>query len=120
MATHIRVVSTDGGPITFRQALLRSSVDIALGLTSVLVTSWALLQIPASQYAELSWQAQQLRLAESSSQWRWLTWLQTAWVWSEVITMLFNQRRRAIHDYLAGTIVIKVQSSKAQKSAAAA
>jgi uncharacterized RDD family membrane protein YckC len=29
------------------------------------------------------------------------------WVWSEFLTMLFNQKRRAIHDFMAGTVVIK-------------
>jgi uncharacterized RDD family membrane protein YckC len=28
------------------------------------------------------------------------------WVWGEFLTMLFNERRRAVHDYLAGTVVI--------------
>jgi uncharacterized RDD family membrane protein YckC len=27
------------------------------------------------------------------------------WVWSEVVVMLFNKRRRALHDFIAGTIV---------------
>jgi uncharacterized RDD family membrane protein YckC len=29
------------------------------------------------------------------------------WIWSEFITMLFNKRRRAIHDYIAGTVVVR-------------
>ncbi|TMF06308.1 MAG: hypothetical protein E6I52_00640 [Chloroflexi bacterium] len=29
------------------------------------------------------------------------------WIWSEFITMLFNKKRRAIHDFMAGTIVIQ-------------
>ena len=29
------------------------------------------------------------------------------WIRSEFITMLFNKKRRAIHDFMAGTIVIQ-------------
>ena len=29
------------------------------------------------------------------------------WVWSEFITILFNKRKKALHDYLAGTVVIR-------------
>ena len=29
------------------------------------------------------------------------------WFWSEFATMLFNSRRRAIHDFLAGTVVVR-------------
>ena len=37
------------------------------------------------------------------------------WTWSELIVMLFNQRRRALHDFIAGTVVIadqKVQNAQ--------
>jgi len=36
--------------------------------------------------------------------------LWTIWIWSELITMMFNERRRAIHDYMAGTVVIQKSS----------
>ena len=29
------------------------------------------------------------------------------WFWSEIIVLLFNKRRRALHDYIAGTVIIK-------------
>jgi uncharacterized RDD family membrane protein YckC len=29
------------------------------------------------------------------------------WIWGEFITMLFNKRRRAVHDYMAGTVVVR-------------
>jgi uncharacterized RDD family membrane protein YckC len=38
----------------------------------------------------------------------WLDWVNTAnqvWMWSEVVVMLFNRRRRALHDFIAGTVV---------------
>jgi uncharacterized RDD family membrane protein YckC len=29
------------------------------------------------------------------------------WVWSEFVVLLTNKKRRALHDYLAGTVVIR-------------
>ncbi|WP_255590049.1 hypothetical protein [Marinicella meishanensis] len=29
------------------------------------------------------------------------------WYWSELLVMLTNERRRALHDFIAGTVVIK-------------
>lgn len=34
-------------------------------------------------------------------------WLGTAWFWLEVITMFANDKRRALHDMLANSVVIK-------------
>jgi len=41
-----------------------------------------------------------------------LTWFMlsfgTLWFWSEFITMLTNKRRRAVHDLIAGSVVIRI------------
>ena len=34
------------------------------------------------------------------------SWLSYAWMLSEVVTMLFNEKKRAIHDFIAGTVVV--------------
>ena len=31
------------------------------------------------------------------------------WVWSEPLVMLLNKQRRAIHDFLAGTVVLHIE-----------
>ncbi|MEZ4495002.1 MAG: RDD family protein [Dehalococcoidia bacterium] len=38
--------------------------------------------------------------------------LQIAWFWAEVTTMLTNRRRRALHDYLGGTIVVRTNTER--------
>ena len=32
--------------------------------------------------------------------------LMQIWIWSEFVSMLFNKRRRAVHDFIAGTVVL--------------
>ena len=36
-----------------------------------------------------------------------ITILSHIWIWSEVIVLLFNKRKRAIHDFMAGTVIVK-------------
>jgi uncharacterized RDD family membrane protein YckC len=48
------------------------------------------------------------RMAVTAPPWyRAVTVLMQVWIWSEFVTMLFNKKRRAIHDFMAGTVVIK-------------
>ena len=35
------------------------------------------------------------------------------WFFAEVITMLTNQKRRALHDFIAGTVVIRTNAQHA-------
>lgn len=37
----------------------------------------------------------------------YLDWLSTLWLLLEIGTMLTNERRRAVHDIIAGSVVIK-------------
>ena len=34
-------------------------------------------------------------------------WANNIWIWSEFIVLLLNKRKRALHDYVAGTVVIQ-------------
>ena len=36
------------------------------------------------------------------------------WFLAEVVTMLTNEKRRALHDYIAGTVVVRTNIWKAQ------
>jgi uncharacterized RDD family membrane protein YckC len=46
------------------------------------------------------------------------TWLSNIWFYSELIVMLTNKKRRAIHDYMAGTVIVKTQYLSRLKSPA--
>ncbi len=106
-AVGIRVVQLDGSrinrPISFR----RSVVDLVFAILSVLATFLALRTISSVEYAALSWTEQTIRVhSVHTAFFRWVDYAAQAWVWSEVVTVLFNHRRRAIHDFIAGTCVV--------------
>ena len=109
-AMGIRVVQTTGERIGWREAWLRSSVDVVLSVFGVISSFVALAAIADSQYYGVGWiqRGQNLHALEPS----WLAWTYTAgqiWIWSELVVMLFNKRRRALHDFIAGTVVTAEQ-----------
>jgi uncharacterized RDD family membrane protein YckC len=106
-AMKIRVVRTDGGPIGWREAWLRSSVNVLLAAFACVGSTVALSLISDADYYGADWMDRARKLHELQPP--WLVWSEratTVWVWSEVAVMLMNRRRRALHDFLAGTIVI--------------
>lgn len=38
--------------------------------------------------------------------------VENIWVWSELVVLLTNRKRRALHDFIAGTVVIKVAAKE--------
>jgi uncharacterized RDD family membrane protein YckC len=102
---NIRVVTVNGNPITWKQAFLRSSIGLALGILWVSSILVALLQITDEEFTRLSWLEmveRQNQLAPYSMEINIATFV---WVWSEVIVLLFNRKKRALHDFIAGTVV---------------
>lgn len=108
----IRVVRVDGERIGWREAWLRSSVDLVFALLGSIGMLMALTSISDPSYYEVEWvqRAQNIQALQPE----WLSWTQTAstiWVWSEIVVMLFNERRRALHDFIAGTVVVSERAS---------
>ena len=99
MATGIRVLSLSEGQLTLRQAVLRDIVPILFSLMSLVF--W----LPRIIQGENSY-------GETSA----LTWVDEVaifgsliWFAVELATMLTNQKRRAIHDFIAGSVVVRVE-----------
>ncbi len=102
----IRVVRLTGERIGWREAWLRSSVDVVFAVLAVISSFVNLTSITRDQYYGVGWmqRTQNLYALEPA----WLRWTITAsqiWVWSELAVMLCNKKRRALHDFIAGTIV---------------
>lgn len=104
----IRVVRTTGERIGWGEAWMRSSVDLALAVLGCIASLIALSTIADSQYygIDMLQRVENLKALEPS----WLTWtypIGQIWAWSELVVMLLNKRRRALHDFMAGTVVIQ-------------
>ena len=87
----VRVVPVKGGRLTYRQAALRELVPclllpVALWYSMAFAVGFA----PEPALYQAAWN---------------LAWL---WAILELLTMMLNDQRRAIHDWIAGTVVVRV------------
>ena len=110
LVTGIRVVALDGKQISWRQAVLRNAGEIVFYVPYCAVFMYAYNSVALPEY--LSVPAQQ-RFKIITAQWpSWshmVSNLNAYWGWSEFVVMLFNKRRRAIHDFMGGTVVVQRQ-----------
>ena len=103
----IRIRKLDGEPVGYREAFLRYFPDALLGILMSIGMILSVLHMSDVEYNSLSFMERSKRMVELAPSWqRPLQWIQGAWVWGELIVLLTNHKRRAIHDFIAGTVVI--------------
>ena len=104
MAFKIKVVHQDYSKINLTTALKRSSVEAALQLCLMALTLRTLTSMEGNySFSGITEFSKSFNIGLYNT----VKNLQTVWVFSEYITCLFNKRRRAIHDFIAGTLVVK-------------
>jgi uncharacterized RDD family membrane protein YckC len=110
----IRVVRLDGTPIGWEEALRRSSVDGMFGVIWLTGLMAAMSQLPADTFQGQGWSALYKSLAPLFPRYvRTTLRLSGFWGWSELATMLLNRQRRALHDFIGSTRVIRIGDSDA-------
>lgn len=88
----VKVVGVDGRRISYEQAVLRDIVPCLL----LPVSMWF------SLYVAVTGEQPNPAIYESLAPFAF------TWVILELVTMLFNEQRRAIHDFIARTVVVRV------------
>src|SRR5580658_10088329 len=100
MVTKVRVVDyRTEGQISFRQAWLREGIPMVLSLGLLGYEVFAILTGSATPRSIANGEA----LTESKPFWL-LSAIPGFWFLAEVLTMLTNRKRRALHDFIAGTV----------------
>ena len=108
----IKITKLEGEPVGYIEAVLRYSVLFVLGLISQVTLLQATLGMSEAEYFALDWQERMLRIQELAPSWLGsITLLTNIWVWSEFAVMLTNKKRRAIHDFMAGTVVVRAKQN---------
>jgi uncharacterized RDD family membrane protein YckC len=100
--TGVRVHSLPEGPLSLRQAAMRDIYPLVASIVGVLVA------LPDVAHGKSPYPDTSAGFADLST--FQLVMFGSMWVWSilEVTTMLFNSKRRALHDFIAGTVVMRV------------
>jgi uncharacterized RDD family membrane protein YckC len=105
---NMRIAMLDGSPVTPKAAFLRYVVLLVLAELAAIALIMASLRMTDEEWFSLGYLARANRMVEMAPSWYYtVTVLMQIWIWSEFITMLFNKKRRAIHDFIAGTVVLK-------------
>ena len=113
LAVGIRITKPDGSRINWNDAWKRSSVDLVFASVALIVDVLGLTQVDPEGYASVGWMERaQMVMAPAPGWYGTISILQQVWIWSEVVVVLFNKRKRALHDFIAGTVVIQKQFSE--------
>ncbi|HLF51405.1 RDD family protein [Flavobacterium sp.] len=104
----IKIIQINGKPIDWKEAFLRHSVLLVLTLFSSILMVVCLLKADETVYNDLGWiQRSQYLMSLSPIFFLIYTWASNIWIYSEFIVLLTNPRKRAVHDYIAGTVIVK-------------
>jgi uncharacterized RDD family membrane protein YckC len=103
----VRIRKLDGEPVGYREALLRYCPELFLGLLTSVALFRPLFQMNNAQYHTLSFIERFRHLAELAPWWYQPSHMaERVWFWGELIVLLTNRKRRALHDFIAGTVVV--------------
>lgn len=95
MLMKIRVLDIEGDSISFKQAFLRELPWITMSLGYFTSEVYQILTTGINE----TFRDNNLFLA--------VVYIVFIWLIAEIIVMLSNEKRRTIHDYIAGTVVVK-------------
>ncbi|KKM25532.1 hypothetical protein LCGC14_1594040 [marine sediment metagenome] len=106
MMARVRVTRLDASAIGVREALLRSSVDIVLSIVVIAGISYTLLNWGSPSWSGLAGSERWRLFRERNPLEPYASTAQQVWYWAELVVLLFNSKKRALHDFIAGTVVI--------------
>jgi uncharacterized RDD family membrane protein YckC len=109
----IKIVKLQGDKIKYKEAFLRNIVDLAFGVVIALIQTITLFSISDPSYENLTWIKKSIYLHNSTpAYFGFISVASQVWIWSELVFLLLNKKKRAIHDFIAGTVVIDIRNKE--------
>lgn len=106
----IGILKLDGDPVGYREAILRYLPAFIIGFLLSLANLVPYLRMSDAEYSSYSFMARSVHLQSLTPVWAYpVAGLGAIWMLAEVIVLLTNHKRRAIHDFIAGTVVVHVR-----------
>ena len=110
LITGIRILKMDGTDVEWREAILRDIINVFLSIVFTAITVFALSQADSYYYESLTWREKHKYLITLTPVlYIFYQWVSNIWMYSELVVLLFNRRRRALHDFIAGTVIVKLK-----------
>ena len=104
MFCRVKVLDVSEEVLTMKQALLRDIVPIILTSTFIFLT------IPDLEQGMNLYDTK--TFSELNRSMLFSFYISVGWFLAEIITMLTNKKRRAVHDFIAGSVVIRWSKKK--------
>lgn len=98
----VKVLDVSEAPISMRQAFLRDSIYIVINTAALIVSLYFVLSGRMADEDAIVTANAVLLLAA------------LLWFFAEILTCLTNAKRRAVHDFIAGTVVVKTEPPPAE------
>jgi len=109
----IKIININGNPVGWKEAILRYIVDFIFSVISSIGMIIVILGMTDYQYTSMTFLERSKWMTNHMPFWYTLNeYLLQIWMWSEFIVLLLNKRKRALHDFIAGTVVIKKKFEK--------
>lgn len=104
----IRIRKVTGEPVGYREAILRYLPNFILGTLSSIALIGPAFRMGDTQFHALSFMDRAMWMVGHAPFWyKPLGYIQNGWMWSELVVLLTNRKRRALHDFIAGTVVVR-------------
>ncbi len=104
----IKILKIDGSDVSWKEAILREIVTISLTIFASIIQIIALSQADKTHYESLTWLTKQKYVMSLTPLlFTIYTWSSNTWVYSEFFVLLFNKRKRALHDFIAKTVIVR-------------
>lgn len=104
----LRVVTVGGEPVGWSRAFRRSAVDLVFHSLVAAAEAPVVWELPESAFVSQGWTEMFHAIEGDFPSWSGaIDTLWFSWALSEFVTMFLNRQRRALHDFLGGTIVIR-------------
>jgi uncharacterized RDD family membrane protein YckC len=108
LAVGISIIRLDGAPIAWKEAALRYLVTLIFVVLTIGLMMYCLGKADEETYLGMGWMKRTAYLVTFSPLlFKITSWSQGLWDISELFVLLTNPRKRALHDYIAGTVVVK-------------
>lgn len=104
----VRIAKTNGVSVGYKEAWLRYSVLLIIATLSSIGLIISLTHVPNDEFSALSFKTRIKHLEAGTPSWfQPLQIVGSVWIYSEFLVLFTNKQRRALHDFLAGTVVIR-------------
>ena len=104
----IKIIQKDGDDVDWHASFMRYLVPFCLTLSGIFIMMWTLGMIDDSTYMNMGFLKKTLLLSDFNPLMSKIqSFTSLGWTIAGIISILSTKRKRAVHDYIAGTVVIK-------------